>query len=128
MLLLPEQKKKIIYWSVTTVVPLAFILPLYFFSPLGLSECFLVPGILYLAICALVMINRSGMFDIFNYQFINLMSSFRPGSPKKYKTAGDYSLMVKEKRHHNKFYYLPFIVYGVLYLALAILVALLVTK
>ena len=67
MLLLPKYKKRIIAWAIAIVIPIVVILPVYFCTDFGLSNTLLIPGLVYLAGCALLFIGRSGTFDLFAY-------------------------------------------------------------
>lgn len=123
MRITPETKKRIITYSVLTLLSLLSILLCYYVAKWGLSDCFLVPGISYLAFAILIFIERTGRFDIFSYQFRNLIDSFRKGSPKRYDTAGDYKMAKKLSRENNPFNYLPYLIFGSVFLIVAIILA-----
>ena len=119
----PETKKKIITWSVLILLSLLSILLCYFVAKRGLSDCFIIPGAAYLIFAVLAFIERAGTFDIFVYQFQNLVNSFRKGSPKRYDNAGDYKRAKKRLRDGSRFDYLPYLILGGIYLIVGIVVA-----
>ena len=123
MLLLPKYKKRIIAWAIAIVIPIVVILPVYFCTDFGLSNTLLIPGLVYLAGCALLFIGRSGTFDLFAYQFSNLLSSWRRGVTKKYEDLIQYKEVKEERRKLNKPSYLPFLAIGLILVVLAIIFA-----
>lgn len=123
MLLLPKYKKRIIAWAIAIVIPIVVILPVYFCTDFGLSNTLLIPGLVYLAGCALLFIGRSGTFDLFAYQFSNLLSSWRREVTKKYEDLIQYKEVKEERRKLNKPSYLPFLAIGLILVVLAIIFA-----
>lgn len=118
-----ETKRKIITWTVLSLLSALSILLCYFLGHWNLSDCFLVPGVGYLALAGMIFVSRRGVFDIFNYQFRNFVDSFRKGSPKRYENAGDYKIEKKRYRDGNPFDYLPYLLLGSIYLILCIVFA-----
>ncbi len=55
-------------------------------------------------------VERSGTFDVFNFQFYRFFESFRPDGLKKWDTAYDYKMDKESKRKRNKLAYLPYLV------------------
>jgi hypothetical protein len=123
MLLTPRQKKTIIAWILAVCLPLPVILPLYFCSDFGLSNACLVPGVVYLGLLGMAVVIRGGVFDVFNYQFMNFIYSWRKGSPHRYEDAYGYQTMMKERRRQDKLIWLPWTVVGTILLTLAIVFA-----
>ncbi|MFA6861434.1 MAG: DUF3899 domain-containing protein [Bacilli bacterium] len=123
MLLLKRTKQNIICWAIAIVVPIVVILPLYFCSNFGLSNSCLIPGVCFVGYVLLSFVTRSGTFDVFRYQFINLMYSFKPHSPHKYKDCYEYQETMKEKRSENSVIWIPWVVVGVILIILAIIFA-----
>lgn len=123
MLLLPKYKKRIIVWVIAILIPVAVICPVYFCTGFGLSDSFLIPGLVYLAGCCLLFVARAGMFDTFRYQFANFLSTWKRNSPKRYEDLIQYKEIKEEKRRLNKPFYLPFLAIGLLLVVLAIIFA-----
>lgn len=128
MPLTPRTIKTIISWIVATIAPIAFIVPMYYFTNFGLSNCFLIPTILYLGYVALLFICRWGTFDLFRYQFINWISFAKKDGQKKYKDAYEYKQHLEEVRSNNKPIFLPWLVIGALLLVGTIVSAVVLTK
>lgn len=123
MLLLPETKKTIICWIVSCALPLIIIPPIYLCTDFYLSNCCVIIGVIYLGVLGLWFVARQGFFDLFAYQFSNWFSSFRKGSPKKYKDVYTYKEIQKEKRRTHQFIWLPFLIVGSILVILAIIFA-----
>jgi hypothetical protein len=125
MLLLPETKKKIIVWSVASLILPIVILPLHFFSPMTLSNIFLMLGIIYLGVAGLVFVYRAGTFDLFNFQFVNWLNSWRRNAPAgRDRTANDSHLRKMDWRKHHHFPYWAFVIEGSLLLVASLVLAL----
>lgn len=123
MLLIPEYKKKIIAWIVAVLIPAVVVPTVYFCTSFGLSNTFLLPGVIYLAGCGLVFVVRCGVFDLFSYQFVNFWYSWARRAPKKYDDVLQYRETHEEKRKRNPAPYLPFLSIGILLVVLAIIFA-----
>jgi len=115
---------KIVVTSLILAVLNAVSVPLcYFFAHMNLSDCFLIPGAVYLGAAGLVFVHRAGTFDTFEYQFQNFLRSFQKDYRKSYETANEYHLAMKEKRKSHSFPYVPYLVLGGINLALALVFA-----
>lgn len=115
--------KKIVTWSVLLIL-IAVIVPLlYFLAKWNLSDCFLIPTVLYLAAAGLMFVVRMGTFDLFSFQFANWYNSWKKGIAKKYDDYPQYRQIKQEKRKNNSFYYLPYLVVGGICLILTIVFA-----
>ena len=123
MLLTKRVKILIIISVLATVLPLAFILPMYFCTKFGLSNCFIVVACIYLGFTGLYLVTRAGTFDVFRYQFINWTYSFRKGSKLRYKDAYSYQEHLSEHREESRKYWIPFVVVGTICLILSIVFA-----
>ena len=122
MLLTYDKKVNLILWIVLAVLPPCFILPMYFLTSFGLSNCLLVPAIVYLGIAGLAFVQRAGTFDIFQYQLSTWFSAWKKKTYGK-QTAGDYHRERVRKRKNHPFPYLPFLSYGLVLLILCIIFA-----
>ncbi len=123
MLLLPNTKKQLINWAIAIAVP-SIVIPLVAcLSDYGLSNTFLIVGVIYLAYVALWAVGRAGTFDTFAYQFVNWTYSWRKGAPKKYEDAYDYQEKKKLKRSSSKPAWLPYIVVGTALVVAAIIIS-----
>ena len=121
-MLITKEKIILIICSVCgAILPLAFVLPMYFCTNVILGNLLSIVGVVYLGFSGLYLVTRSGMFDVFRYQFINWMSSFKKGIPLPYKDAYEYKMHLEEKRENNSYYWLPFVILGALYLIAGIL-------
>lgn len=120
MLLTTDLKKSVLCWILSISMVLLFTLPMYFFTSWSLSDIFLIPGVLYLGYLALRWIVRTGVFDVFAYQFSNWFSSWKKGIPKKYQDAYEFKEEVKEKRKDHRMVFLPWLVVGGVCLILCI--------
>ena len=105
---------------VAAALPLAFVLPMYFYTEVVLANLLTIVGVVYLAFTGLYLVTRAGTFDVFRYQFINWMSSFKKGSPLPYKDAYSYQMHLEVKRDGSRSYWIPFVVVGAIYLILGI--------
>lgn len=121
MLLTDDLKKNIVSWLIASLLVVAFILPMYFLTKWSWSNIMLVPAALYLGYIGLRWVARSGMFDLFSYQFVNLFSSFRKGSPKKYADAYEYKTHMKENRESKPMVVLPWLIIGLICLILCVI-------
>ena len=119
----PDTLKRVIIWIILSLLAPLSITLCYFLGHRGLSDCFLIPGVVYLAIALFAFIIRKGTFDVFFYQFGNLIDSFRKGSPKRYENAGDYKFARQRQRQASTFCYLPFLILGSVFLICSIIFA-----
>lgn len=121
MLVTPYAKKNGICFIAAIIAALLFILPMYFFTKWNLSNIMLLPAALYLGYIGLRLVARLGMFDIFSYQIVNWVYSWRKGMPKKYEDAYEYKSHMKEKREENKLVWIPWVSLGSICLILSII-------
>lgn len=92
----------------------------------ALSDGFLVPGAVLLSIAAFIYIGRSGTFDVTGYSFMRLGESLRREQRKSFKDPYEYASFKHEQRIKHKPYYWPYLVIGLLGVALAIIFALVI--
>ena len=91
------------------------------FSIDAASDAFFFAGMVTLAGIAYIFIRRWGAFDILEYSFYRLGESFRPGMPKRYETAYDFTVARKEKRQKKKPFFWPFLIVGGTFLIAALI-------
>lgn len=113
--------------GIAIIVPIAIVLPIYFLTDMILSNIFAIVAVLYLGGCGLYGITTAGTFDIFRYQFSNWISSFKKGSPLRYKDAYTYQERLNEVREGRKNYWLPFLIIGVIFAILSLIFAFVIT-
>jgi hypothetical protein len=123
MLFTDYLKKLCIITGVAIIVPLIIFLPMYFLTDWVLSNIFALIATLYLGGSGLYAITRGGTFDVFRYQFINWMSSFKKNSPRPYKDAYSYQEKLNEVREGRKNFWLPFVIIGTIFAILSIIFA-----
>lgn len=121
MLFTREKIVNLILWIVLAIVPVAFVIPMYFCTKFGLSNSLLVPSLVYLSIASLVFVHRAGTFDTFEYQFGKWFLAWGKKNPRQ--TANEFHQERKRKRKHNPFPYIPFLTYGTILLILCIIFA-----
>jgi len=127
-----RSKKSIITaWVVVSIINLVMGLAIFFTRPLqnwaALSDATFIPSALMLGISALILISRAGTFDILSYSFVAISQRFRPREFKRYADAYDYKVQADERRAKKGGYILPYLVWGVVLLVIAIIASLLVT-
>lgn len=127
-----RSKKSIITtWVVVSIINLVMSLAIFFTRPLqnwaALSDATFIPSALMLGISALILISRAGTFDILSYSFVAISQRFRPREFKRYADAYDYKVQADERRAKKGGYILPYLVWGVVLLVIAIIASLLVT-
>ena len=123
MLFTEETKKLIISYVIAIIIPIAFIVPMYFCTTFGLSNEFLMVAVCYLGFVGLYLVTRAGTFDIFRYQFINWFSSFGRKNKLRYNDVSEYKLKLSEKRHMARQMWHPFAIVGTICLILCIIFA-----
>lgn len=123
MLVTDETKKLIISYLVACLIPVAFVIPMYFFTNLGLSNELAIVAVLYLGCTGMYLVTRAGIFDIFRYQFINWLSSFKKGSKLRYTDVQEYKDHLAEKRHVARQLWVPWVIVGSICLVLCIIFA-----
>ena len=85
------------------------------------SDGFFVAGACILAYFLMTLVVRSGTFDVFGYSFQRFFEAYRhKGMEKRYEDAGDYHVQKVEKRRTNKLVWVPYLVVGLIDIALAI--------
>ncbi|MCR4562698.1 MAG: DUF3899 domain-containing protein [Bacilli bacterium] len=89
-----------------------------------LSNAFLIPGAALVGIGGLMLIWRTGVFDVFAYSFYRLGESFKAGNQKRYDTAYDFQQAKKEKRKKKPMYVWPVLIVGAVCLLVCVILAL----
>jgi hypothetical protein len=118
--------KRILVHSVIALVLAIAIFCLIFFlrgyyTFSGASDACFGAGAILALVPFLILIYRTGLFDVANYGFITWFNSFKANSPKPYESAGAYSEKKKELRSKNRPMVWPYIVVGLLFLVLALI-------
>lgn len=83
-----------------------------------LSDCFTLPGVLFIGISLLGWISSKGAFDIFGFSVQGLLNLWKKESYEKQETFYDYRVKKDEKR---KPFNLPMFLTGSVFLALGII-------
>jgi hypothetical protein len=111
-----QRRQHLFRWAVTTALFLGAFALVFFlevdyqrvYDADAYSNAFFVAGCFILAIPLFILIERSGVFDVFNFSFYRLFESFRADKKKRWDTAYDYQEYQKEHRHLTHPYLLPF--------------------
>lgn len=120
MLFTERTKKVLIHFIVAVSISVTFTLLMYFLTDFGLSNTSIIVAVSYLGYVGLYLVTRAGVFDIFRFQFIQWISSFRPKKRLPYEDAYSYKEKLAEKRSTSKHVFLPWLIVGLVYLILAI--------
>lgn len=123
MLFTDETKKLIISYVIAGILPVAFVVPMYFCTGLGLSNELLIVAVCYLGYVGLYLVTRAGTFDVFRFQFLNWISSFRRKGKILYPDMQDYKMRLEEKRHTSRQLWVPWAIVGTICLILCIIFA-----
>jgi hypothetical protein len=111
--------QKIIRWVFLFLLGGALFLAIYFTSDQTLRKacdsCF-VPGCVLVALGFFSLVNRYGGFDFFLYGANAALNAIRKGSPKEYEDLMDYKEKKQVSREMDGPVYLPYFIYGVLWL------------
>lgn len=120
MLLKIDLKRHLIEWGIAIVLLVTYFLLMYFLTDWIISNIFIIPAVLYISYVGLRWVFRSGVFDIFTYQFSSWISSWRKETDKKYESAYDYKEHMKEERSEKGMVFLPWLLLGIICLVLCI--------
>lgn len=120
MFLKKDLKKNILISIILVSISSAYIVLMYFLTDWNLSNIFVLPAVLCLSYIALRWVARFGTFDVFSYQIVNWVSSWKKGSPKKYEDAFEYKNHMKEQREDHKMIWMPFFAMGMILLILCV--------
>ena len=123
MLITERTKKVFLCYLCGIIASLLYFLPMYFFSNWPLSDSFLIPTSVFLGYDALRFIGRTGVFDLFTYQFTNWLSSWRKNMPLAHKDPYEYRNQKREARKENGWIWLPWLILGTLCLFFCLLFA-----
>lgn len=114
---------KIVKWVLSALVATSIFLAIYFTSDRSIiSACnsTFIPGVIMIGIAFFSFINYFGGFDFAEYGFISGINSLKKGSPIEYDDLIDYKTKKKISRKNNPFVFLPYAVYGIIYLIAAL--------
>jgi hypothetical protein len=115
--------QKIIRWVFLLLLGGAIFLIIYFTGERSLQRtcdsCF-APGCVLIGLGFFSLVNHWGGFDFFLYGTSASLSALRKGTPKPYEDVMDYKEQKKEYRESSGPVYLPYFIYGVLWLAVSL--------
>lgn len=106
----------------------AIFFPLGHYSFRGASDALFASGMILLFAPALVLIARTGVFDVLAYSFYRLVESFKAGGEKRYDTAYDYKESRKQKRSLSRPFLLPYFICGAILLLAALVFLILANR
>lgn len=110
---------KILRWVFFGIASISAFLAIFFTSDRSiLSACnaTFIPGCVMLCLGFFSFFNNCGSFDFAEYGFISGINSLRKGSPIEYEDLIDYKAKKKVTRKENRWVFLPYAVYGDLFL------------
>lgn len=111
-----SKKQMIITWSIASVIALAMSLSIFFtrahYNLAALIDASFIPGAFLLGVALLVLIARTGTYDLAAYSFIALGQRFRPRELRQYSDAYDYKVKADERRSKQGVYVLPFFIWS----------------
>lgn len=124
------KKRMIAGWVIAALSAIATFCLVFFLRKIytitGACDAFFFAGVIDIAILLFMIIERSGAFDVFNFQFYRFFESFRPDGLKKWDTAYDYKEERAGKRKRTKLFYLPYLVIGGVFLLVSIVLLIVV--
>lgn len=91
------------------------------FSLLNLVDGFFVSGALLIGIGLMVIVLNMGTFDIIAVGFSNLFSVTKKEGTKKYDGVYEYQTNKEAKRQSERFYFIPIVLIGLIYLIVSII-------
>lgn len=110
------KKVRLTSWLVASLVAIAVFCLTFFLRALytltGACDACFFASVAVFAVLLIYIVERSGTFDVFNYQFLRFFESFRPDGIKKWDTAYDYKLDKEKKRKTTKVFFLPYLIVG----------------
>lgn len=89
----------------------------------GVSDAFLLPGILLLSYAGLRLITRTGVYDVGGFSVTSIKDSFKQDNKKSFRSFYDYKQAQIEKRKKVSFTSLPYFISGSVYLVLSLVAA-----
>jgi hypothetical protein len=120
-----SSKRLLIHFAIALALAIAIFCLVFFlrgyYTLSGASDACFAAGAGLALVPFLILIYRTGLFDIANYGFLTWLNSFKANSPKPYESAGAYSEKKKYLRSQSHPLLWPYIVIGVLSLALALI-------
>lgn len=110
------KKSMILVWSFASAIALAMGLSIYFvqgtYDLRALINATFIPGATLLGLAGLILISRTGNFDIMAYSFVAMGQRFRPREMRQYEDAVDYKAKAEERRSKKGGYILPYLIWG----------------
>lgn len=124
------KKARLIGWLIaSSVAILVFCLVLFLrkiYTLTGFCDAFFFAAAMEFALLLIYWIERTGVFDVFNFQFYRFFESFRPDGLKKWDTAYDYKQEKEGKRKITRLYFWPYLIIGGVFLLVAIILLVIV--
>ena len=118
------KKRRIVGWLVAVGVAVLVFCLVFFLRKIytitGVCDALFCAASIDIAILLFVWIERSGAFDVFNFQFYRFFESFRPDGIKRWDTAYEYKIEKEEKRRRSGPYYWPYLIISSIFLVAAI--------
>lgn len=87
----------------------------------GLNGSF-VAGCLGIAFGAMSFVTNAGFFDVISVGFANLIAMFKKNPTKKYPGIYEYRELKTDKRRSNRFYWIWYLLSGIVFLIAAIVI------
>jgi hypothetical protein len=119
-----ETKRIIIDLSVSFLIGAIVFALVFFLRHLydygGASDACFAAGASLLFVTLLIIIERTGVFDVAFYGFYRLAESFRPDGKKKYDSAYEFKEMKRESRDRSRPLFWPPLSVGGLFMVLAL--------
>ena len=116
---------KIFRYSLALLLSLSIFLGIFFTSDKSLTSicdaCF-VPGVVMLAIAFFSILNLFGTFDLAEYGTISIVQSFKKDDIIQYKDLIDYKEKKSIKREKNRFIFLPYLIFGIIWIIISIVI------
>ncbi len=93
------------------------------FNLYGLSDAFLLPGIITFSLTMLRLISRTGTYDVAGYGINSLRDSFRKDGKKNFKSLHDYQEQKNKQRNKYSFSVFPIITISIIFILISVVLA-----
>lgn len=90
------------------------------------NACF-IPGAVLVGIAFFSILNLLGFFDFVEYGTVQIVQSFKKDSIREYKDLVDYKKKKIEKRKKGKLVFLPYLIFGAIWIIAAIIIRCFIT-
>lgn len=115
----------ILRYLLIILIFLAIFLPIYLSSNKSLTSLcnsFFIPGAVLIGIGFLSLLTYFGFFDFVGYGFTSVYQSLKKESIREYKDLIDYKEKKTLKRKDNKFIYIPYFIFGLIFLIVSLII------